>query len=216
MQTVDLKVSFLKAAAVVMAKRDIRYYLNGVLIEVLPRAVRIVATDGHRLACFHSDLALQDGEKDLTPAQIIIPGEVLKGIKARAKLAVVSLQFDESDPLAVCRLIGCEGADRVFRPIDGKYPDYSKVLPNTAPTGVNANFNPHHLADFAEACRIALDRKPGDQNSFPNIFHNGDRGAAVTHPSLPEFCGVLVPMAWRKMEWEFPRWITQTPTQKAA
>ena len=33
-----------------MAKQDIRYYLNGILLVVEPDMVRAVATDGHRLA----------------------------------------------------------------------------------------------------------------------------------------------------------------------
>jgi len=41
----------LKAAAYFSARDDIRYYLNGILIESTPMQTRIVATDGHALFC---------------------------------------------------------------------------------------------------------------------------------------------------------------------
>ncbi len=45
----------LESAAFAMANQDVRYYLNGLLLEVNPDGVRTVATDGHRLAlCFHT------------------------------------------------------------------------------------------------------------------------------------------------------------------
>jgi len=217
MQTIDLKLSYLKAAAVVMAKNDIRYYLNGIMIDVMPRAVRIVSTDGHRLVVFHSELALEDGAADLVPAQIIIPGEVLKGLKARHKnLQFLSLQFNESAPMDACTLAGCDGADKIFKPIDAKYPDYSRVMPNSRPTGEKAYFNPHYVSDMAEVVRIALDRKAGDLKCFPSVYHNGNGTAPVMYDGLPEFYGALMPMRWSDPEWECPNWLAAAPVDKAA
>ena len=39
-----------------MAQQDVRYYLNGMLIEVSPDYLRVVATDGHRLAMQTEDM----------------------------------------------------------------------------------------------------------------------------------------------------------------
>ena len=217
MQAIDLKVSYLKAAAVVMAKQDIRYYLNGVMIDVLPRAVRIVSTDGHRLVCFHSELAIEEGAADMVPAQIIIPGEVLKGLKARHRnLQFLSLQFNEAAPLEPCTLSGCDGADKIFKPVDAKYPDYMRVLPNSRPTGEKAHFNPHYVADMAEVVRIAMDRKSGDAKCFPSVYHNGNGCAPVMYDGLPEFYGALMSMRWVDTEWECPKWINPAPIAKVA
>src|SRR6267142_3192095 len=52
-----------------MAQQDVRYYLNGLLLETLPKRVRAVATDGHRLAMcdLEADVA------DLPAQQVIVP-----------------------------------------------------------------------------------------------------------------------------------------------
>ena len=42
--------TLLQRTAFAMAQHDVRYYLNGMLIEICPSEIRAVATDGHRLA----------------------------------------------------------------------------------------------------------------------------------------------------------------------
>src|SRR6185436_6866258 len=52
-----------------MAQQDVRYYLNGMLVELAPNIVRTVATDGHRLA--YCEAALDAGP--ITQQQVIVP-----------------------------------------------------------------------------------------------------------------------------------------------
>jgi DNA polymerase-3 subunit beta len=52
-----------------MAQQDVRYYLNGLLLETDGKALRAVATDGHRLALFEMELA----GKAKTTHQVIVP-----------------------------------------------------------------------------------------------------------------------------------------------
>ena len=52
--TVSFNPKWLKAAAMIAARRDIRYYLNGVLVEVFEKEARLVATDGHRMVIFRN------------------------------------------------------------------------------------------------------------------------------------------------------------------
>ena len=40
-----------------MAQQDVRYYLNGLLIEIDSGCVRAVATDGHRLALCEMEIS---------------------------------------------------------------------------------------------------------------------------------------------------------------
>src|SRR3990167_8524915 len=40
----------LQSTSFAMAQQDVRYYLNGLLLEIHPTTLRAVATDGHRLA----------------------------------------------------------------------------------------------------------------------------------------------------------------------
>ena len=110
------------ATAFAMAQQDVRYYLNGLLLEVDSGHVRAVATDGHRLAMAHCDL--QTGCPDLR--QVIVPR---KGVLELARL----LDDDESPVTLVIgdnHLRATVGAYTfTSKLIEGKFPDYNRVIP---------------------------------------------------------------------------------------
>jgi len=106
---------------------ETRYNLNGVYVEVLPDVgkLRMVATDGHRLACV--DRAIAEGLEDLPPS-IIIP---------RKGLAELKRLVDEEDADEV--ELGFEGNSGLVRKgnvtlamrlIEGEFPNYRQVIPN--------------------------------------------------------------------------------------
>jgi DNA polymerase-3 subunit beta len=105
-----------------MAQQDVRYYLNGILMEISPSAIKLVATDGHRLAL--SKVVLDSGASD--DRQIIIP---------RKAVLELSRLLDSSDKPASCELsqnhLRVETGSLVFttKLIDGKFPDYQRVIP---------------------------------------------------------------------------------------
>lgn len=104
-----------------MAQQDVRYYLNGMLIEVTPESLRAVATDGHRLA---TCVATISGPKEAQ--QIILPR---KGVLEMAKLltdpeATVSLALSSNHLRA-----HTESFTFTSKLVDGKFPDYSRVIP---------------------------------------------------------------------------------------
>ena len=105
-----------------MAQQDVRYYLNGLLLEITQDKLTAVATDGHRLA-----LSELGGDFDVVESrQIIIPK---KGVNELARL------LDDSDNRVTIRLsenhIRVELDDISFtsKLIDGKFPDYQQVIP---------------------------------------------------------------------------------------
>jgi len=106
-----------------MAVQDVRYYLNGLLLEVGGGLVRAVASDGHRLAI--SEEAVDTG--DAPPRQIIVPR---KGALELHRLLAGDL--DEALTLQIAA-----NNVRVLLPdfsfaaklVDGRYPDYQRVLP---------------------------------------------------------------------------------------
>jgi len=106
-----------------MAQQDVRYYLNGMLIEVGPDYLRVVSTDGHRLAMQTEDL--KAGVSDTTG--VIVPR---KGILELSRL------LSEGDEEDVKVIIGSNHvratmANFTFtsKLVDGKFPDYNRVLP---------------------------------------------------------------------------------------
>ena len=118
----DLKL-LIDKTAFAMAQQDVRYYLNGLLMELFKDGLRIVATDGHRLALseYRGDLAVNQDK------QLIIPR---KGVLELSRL----LNPSSADLISITisqNHIRVESDDLIFtsKLIDGKYPDYNRVIP---------------------------------------------------------------------------------------
>lgn len=105
-----------------MAQQDIRYYLNGLLLELSPGRVRAVATDGHRLALCDAPTEVEINET----LQIIVPR---KGVHELTRL------LEDSDRPVQIHLgsnhIRLSSPDMSFtsKLIDGRFPDYQRVVP---------------------------------------------------------------------------------------
>jgi DNA polymerase-3 subunit beta len=114
-----------------MAQQDVRYYLNGLLIETDGKALRAVATDGHRLALCEMELA----GKAKTTHQVIIPR---KGV-----LELQRILGTEGDiELAIgTNHVRAEIGDIRFtsKLIDGRFPEYGRVIPSSPPRTVEAD-----------------------------------------------------------------------------
>ena len=112
----------MERTAFAMANQDVRYYLNGMLLDLQEHSLRCVATDGHRLAM--KETVLQSSVS--SRRQIIIPR---KGVNELIGLleggdGLVELEFGRNH-LRVRR------GDVVFtsKLIDGRFPDYEAVIP---------------------------------------------------------------------------------------
>ncbi|MET4162097.1 DNA polymerase-3 subunit beta [Marinobacterium sp. MBR-111] len=105
-----------------MAQQDVRYYLNGMLLEVKEGELRSVATDGHRLATSVCPVETDSSSQQ----QIIVPR---KGILELARLLQGG---DESVRLVIgANHIRANVGDFTFtsKLVDGKFPDYQRVIP---------------------------------------------------------------------------------------
>ncbi|HMV19397.1 MAG TPA: DNA polymerase III subunit beta [Zoogloea sp.] len=114
-----------------MAQQDIRYYLNGLLLVVAGGTLRMVATDGHRLAYAASAI-----EGDYPRTDVILPRKTV--VELARQLA------DSDDPVEVT-LVGNQIVFRfghielISKLIDGKFPDYERVIPQHHPKLVKAS-----------------------------------------------------------------------------
>jgi DNA polymerase-3 subunit beta len=109
-----------------MAQQDVRYYLNGLLLETSAKLLRAVATDGHRLALCEIDLP--EGGKP--GQQVIVPR---KGV-----LELQRILGNEEQVLAVSigsNHLRVQIGDIRFtsKLIDGRFPEYSRVIPANPP-----------------------------------------------------------------------------------
>ena len=105
-----------------MAQQDVRYYLNGMLLEIQDGRARLVATDGHRMAVTELPVSAPEG----TNRRIIVPRKTV--------IEALRLLADDSGPAKLS--IGNDhltlaAADVVFKSkvIDGSFPDYERVIP---------------------------------------------------------------------------------------
>lgn len=114
-----------------MAQQDVRYYLNGLLLETDGKALRAVATDGHRLALCETELA----GKARTSQQVIVPR---KGVLELQRI----LGAEGNIELAVgTNHVRAQIGDIRFtsKLIDGRFPEYSRVIPSNPPRTVEAD-----------------------------------------------------------------------------
>ena len=108
-----------------MAQQDVRYYLNGLMLEPANGILRAVATDGHRLAMceIEADTGDSNGE------QVIVPR---KGVQELHRLLE-----DSDEPVTVevgSNHIRITTGELRFtsKLIDGRFPDYTRVIPKNA------------------------------------------------------------------------------------
>ena len=104
-----------------MAQQDIRYYLNGLLMVVEEGGLKLVATDGHRLAYAALKLGAQ-----LPRQEVIVPR---KTVLELGKLLADSDQPVKIEIAATQAAFSFGAIDLVSKLIDGKFPDYTRVIP---------------------------------------------------------------------------------------
>lgn len=121
LQRTELR-TLLEQTQFAMAHQDVRYYLNGLLLHVQPKRLRVVATDGHRLAM--SELERVTGIKE--ELQVIIPRKTV--------LELMRL-LDPSEELVELRVgagqlqVDLDVIRLTSKLIDGRFPDYERVIP---------------------------------------------------------------------------------------
>jgi len=104
-----------------MAQQDIRYYLNGLLMVVEEKTLKLIATDGHRLA--FTSMAL---DAKLPRQEVIVPrktvlelGKLLSDSDAEVRIELSATQASFSFGTV----------ELVSKLVDGKFPDYTRVIP---------------------------------------------------------------------------------------
>ena len=118
--------------AFAMALQDVRYYLNGLLLEVDSGTIRTVATDGHRLAlCEHA--------ADVSPGEIV---QVILPRKGVMELSRLLADDGEAARITVGNnhlCITLKEYTFTTKLIDGKFPDYQRVIPRNSDKDVTAD-----------------------------------------------------------------------------
>jgi DNA polymerase-3 subunit beta len=114
-----------------MASQDIRYYLNGMLLVLDGKKLRAVATDGHRLSYAETEL-----ESAVEAREVIIPRKTV------VELSKLLSDVDEPVELRIGAnqvTITLPGTELVTKVVDGKFPDFQRVIPADQPRHLKGN-----------------------------------------------------------------------------
>ncbi|MET4577193.1 DNA polymerase III subunit beta [Ottowia thiooxydans] len=118
----------LHQVAFAMAVHDIRYYLNGILFVAEGKTLSLVATDGHRLAFASATL-----ETEVPKQEVILPRKTV--VELQRLLSDASVADDAQAPMIEMRFANNQakfsfgGMEFVTKLVEGKFPDYNRVIP---------------------------------------------------------------------------------------
>lgn len=114
----------LKKSAVFMAQQDVRYFLNGVMIEFSGDIFRCVASDGHRMAVFEDTLSIPAGAQ---LRQFILPRKAV--LELLRLLPDTEIMVSVKVAVNTCCFV-LPGISFSSKLIEGRYPDFTRVLPS--------------------------------------------------------------------------------------
>jgi DNA polymerase III subunit beta len=114
-----------------MAQQDVRYYLNGMLLETDGKALRAVATDGHRLALCETQMeaSAKTAQQVIVPRKGVLELQRILGTEGHLELAIGTnhVRVQIGDIRFTSKLI------------DGRFPEYGRVVPANPVRIITAN-----------------------------------------------------------------------------
>lgn len=191
--TFNVDARHLRAALICASRDDVRYYLNGIALEVHKNRVIVLATDGHRLYAGRSsdwDFSIK-GDKIPTIATFIVPRAMIEQVLDAGKNVGTIGVWTDGEQVELTR-----GNSKISgKLIDGRFPDWRRIAPRGDCSNVVAQFNARYLWDCYQIERVFGGRvRAAGSDSMPHVEHNGDRAALVTFPSTADVCVFLMPM----------------------
>ena len=172
----ELKADHLRAMSHLAAQKDIRYYLQGVMVFALPD-VLLGATTGIVLG------VLRTGQVASARFQIRIPNTVLKQM-GNAK-GVVLLGSDDGENW----VLKVGPATLGWKAEEERYPELHRALPATV-SGAAAKLDGRRLSLFYKTADALGAR---DEHAVL-VGHNGPDTALVSMPAVPDFIGGIAPL----------------------
>jgi DNA polymerase III sliding clamp (beta) subunit (PCNA family) len=178
MQQFSIKLSTLKGLVILSAKKDIRYYLQSIQLEFNSKFTRCIATNGHVLGIN------QENQENEGAGSVLVPREIIDNIKVSKKdLDHIALFTQISEAKWSIKYMGNEV---IFSPLDGKFPDYSRVVNQIKTSGEPAFYNFEYLIDFSKVVNTI-------GATLLNLHYNGNSGGLITCSS-PDFTGIIMPI----------------------
>jgi DNA polymerase-3 subunit beta len=171
-----------------MAVHDIRYYLNGILFIAEGKTLTLVATDGHRLALAQSplDMDVPARQEVILPRKTVL--ELQRLLKADAQQATSDQGSGAAQDGAAAALIEMKfahnqakfsfsGMEFVTKLVEGKFPDYNRVIPKNHKNSVTLGRQPL-LSSLQRAAILTSEKFKGVRvNIEPGLLRIGASNA---------------------------------------
>jgi len=173
--------NLVEKTAFAMAHQDVRYYLNGLMLEVAPDLLRSVATDGHRLALGEAKAQIDTESKQ----QVIVPR---KGIHELSRL--LEDEGDAQVQISANHIrVSTDGLRFTSKLIDGRFPEYDRVLPKGGDKEIIINRDTLRQA-LSRASILSNEKYRGirlliEANSLKIQAHNPEQEEAEDEVEIP-------------------------------
>lgn len=210
MSLVEVPVDDLLKVLPFKGDQDIRYYLNGVLVEPAEHGAFLVATEGHVLAVVHSAAAHTDKQRIL-----YISDDMARACRELTSGSLSStLKIEDEKSRSI---IADATGEHFIKPgnafIDGKFPEWRRVIPtveNLQP-GLLSAINCTYLAKLKRAL-------PKHLTHFGfQFWHDArdplNRACVARSPVMPEMVFVIMPMKVNT-DHVWPDWMPREPPPK--
>jgi len=196
-----IETNELKALLLCAAKKDIRYYLNGVLFESTPHGIIAASTDGHRMLCINLP------SEDVQGVNALVSRELIEAA-VKTKAIMIQVTIDGQNVTFTSAGQNVSGALT-----DGKFPDYRRVIPEKVSGEQGNEFNNTYLVDFDKVGSLVNGGKA-------SVLQNGPGNSALVHFDNQNVIGVLMPLRHEAPKGMVmrPAWLTlpAAPNQAAA
>jgi len=144
-----------------MAVHDIRYYLNGILFVAEGKSLTLVATDGHRLALAQATL-----DVEIPKQEVILPRKTVLELQRLLKDEKDGVDGEKGGGMIEMRFAGNQakfsfsGMEFVTKLVEGKFPDYNRVIPKNHKNAVTLGRAPF-LASLQRAAILTSEKFKG-------------------------------------------------------
>ncbi len=140
-----------------MAVHDIRYYLNGILFVAEGKTLTLVATDGHRLALAQATL-----DAEIPKQEVILPRKTVLELQRLLRDEATPIEMRFANNQAKFEFSGMEFVTKL---VEGKFPDYNRVIPKNHKNAVTLGRVPL-LASLQRAAILTSEKFKGVRLNF--------------------------------------------------
>lgn len=181
---IEIPAKYINVLKLFAAKKDIRYYLNGICVEFgANKETVLAATDGYRIGAFKVGNPISIESRH----QFIIPNSFLNKFKPSKTLINIPFTFFYEDGVQRIKAVDGDNLQISCDAVNGRFPDYYKLAIKET-NGLASKINPQFLLDLEKASKILHSSK-----SMYSVGLNGEGGVPIClHEDA--FTGLIMPM----------------------